>query len=475
VKYTPFVFIQPTTDSGKLLQDQVRYDLSTKPKVYRSAPDKLQDEEPLVAVKELFSSDETDFLRERTILCALGPKNHPHLIKLLATYKTNKKYHLMFPYANANLRNYWEDHPTPKFDNETVYWSIKQMAGIASALQLIHSFRFTIPLSVPGAGDADVRYLQRGGIAQLSPQKGEEWFGRHGNIKAEQVLWFDQDKMIHIYGSNHGPMGVLQIADLGLGRFYGRNFPSGWNQENALLAPTYEPPEYSLRLPLSQAYDIWSLGCLYLEFITWLLKGSAAIDDFSSYRGRYNTDTGINDDNFFTIVTEDGFLKAHIREEVMAWSGELHSHKNCSALIHDILDLIMSELLIIEADHRSKASWLYVQLEKILKIAETDTEYLLKPVPRQPPSGSSNPKPLLEPPKRNAKRDSVTFLDQEHPKSSNTQFKVPSMENPPDLVLRNLGTPNFKPKHVGRTPTRPLPPRETHPRPSTERAQPPGL
>jgi serine/threonine protein kinase len=152
-----------------------------------------------------------------------------------------------------------------------------------------------------------------------------------------------------------------------------------------------------LRLPLSRAYDIWSLGCLYLEFITWLLKGSAAIDDFSSYRGRDATDTRINDDNFFTIVTEDGLLNAHIREEVIAWSGELHAHKNCSALIHDILDLIMSKLLIIEADHRSKASWLYVQLEKILKIAETDTEYLLKPVPRQPPSGGSNPKPLLEP------------------------------------------------------------------------------
>jgi len=463
VKYTPFVFIQPTTDSGKLLQDQVRYDLSTKPKVYRSAPDKLQDEEPLVAVKELFSSDETEFLKERTILCALGPKNHPHLIKLLATYEINKKYHLMFLYANANLRNYWEDHPTPKFDNETVYWSIKQMTGIASALQLIHTYRVTVPLSAPGAGHADVRYSRRGRIAQLSVENGEQWFGRHGDIKPENVLWFDQDS----------PMGVLQIADFGLGRFHGRDSPLGLNQETVLTAPTYEPPECILRLPASRAYDIWSLGCIYLEFITWLLKGSAAIDAFAEYRGRLNTDTGVDDDNFFTIITEDGLPKAHTREEVIAWVCELHAHKNCSALIHDILDLIMSELLVVEADLRSKASWLNVKLKMFLKRAETDTEYLLKPVPRQPPSGGSNLKPLLEPPKRNAKRDSVIFLDQEHPKSSNTQLKVPLMENPRDLVLRNPGPPNFKPKILRRT-SWPLPQRETHASSSTERAQPPG-
>ena len=175
-----------------------------------------------------------------------------------------------------------------------------------------------------------------------------------------------------------------------------------------------------MRLPASRAYDIWSLGCIYLEFITWLLKGSAAIDNFADYRGATNSgiENEINDDNFFTIVKEDGLRKAHIREGVTTWSDELHSHKNCSALIHDILDLIMSSLLVIEVDRRITASRLRIELRLILHKAKADTEYLLKPVPRRPPSGRSNLNPLLKPPKMNAKRDSITFLEPGKPESS---------------------------------------------------------
>jgi serine/threonine protein kinase len=146
-----------------------------------------------VAVKQLFSSDETEFRKESTILKALGPKNHPHLIKLLTTYEMGKKYHLMFPYANANLRKYWEDHPFPGFDGDTVLWSLKQMSGIAKGLQLIHDFRVTVPLSVPGAGTIDIRLGKGKGLGQLKVEKGEQWFGRHGDIKPENVLWFAKD------------------------------------------------------------------------------------------------------------------------------------------------------------------------------------------------------------------------------------------------------------------------------------------
>jgi serine/threonine protein kinase len=416
----------------------------------------MQDNEPLVAVKQLFSSEEKEFQKESTILKALGPKNHPHLIKLLATYEMGNKYHLMFPYANANLRKYWEDHPTPNFDENTVLWSLKQMSGIASGLQLIHDFRVTVPLSVPGAGTGDIRLGKGKGVVQLKVQKGEQWFGRHGDIKPENVLWFAKDQ----YSPRPHPMGVLQIADFGLGRFHGRDSRSGVNPETILSSPTYEPPECKMRLPVSRAYDIWSLGCIYLEFITWLLRGSAAIDGFADFRGRDATDTGINDDNFFTIATEDGVLKASVREGVSAWSEELHADKNCSQLIHDLLDLTMSELLVIETEKRSKASWLCIQLKTVLKKAETDPEYVLKPVPRKPASGRSNSAPLLDTPKINGKRNSVTFLNQEKPNLPKTQFKVHIAENPRDLVLRNLGTPNFKAQNVGKNPTWPLPQRQ---------------
>jgi len=405
-----------------------------------------------VAVKELFSSDVTEFRKESTILQALGPKNHPHLIKLLATYEMGNKYHLMFPYADANLRKYWEDHKTPSFTRHTVLWSLTQMTGMASGLQLIHDFRVTVPLSVPGAGINEIRLGKGNGAVQLKVQQGEQWFGRHGDIKPENVLWFAKDH----YSLQPHSMGILQIADFGLGRFHGRDSRSKVNPEDILSSPTYEPPECKMKLPVSRAYDIWSLGCIYLEFITWLLRGSAAIETFADFRGRDATGTGINDDNFFTISMKDGVLKANVREQVTAWSDKLHSDENCSKLVHDLLDLTMSDLLVIESDNRSKASWLHIQLKEMLKRAESDPEYLLNPVPRKPANGRSNSAPLLEPPKANVKRNSVTFLDQDRPPSAKTQFMVHITANPKDLVLRTLGTPSFKVQNVGKTTTWPL-------------------
>jgi serine/threonine protein kinase len=408
-----------------------------------------------VAVKQLFSSDETEFRKESTILTALGPKNHANLIKLLATYEMGKRYHLMFPYANANLRKYWEDHPVPAFNRDTTLWSLKQMCGIASGLQLIHDFRVTYPLSVPGAGGAgslDVRLGKGKDFVQLTVKQGEQFYGRHGDIKPENVLWFAKDQC----SACPHPMGVLKIADFGLGRFHGRDSRSEVNPETVVSSPTYEPPECKLRLPVSRAYDIWSLGCIYLEFITWILRGSPAIDTFADFRGREATNTGINEDNFFTIVHEDGVLKANLREGVLAWSEQLHADKNCSELLHDLLDLTMSELLVIESEKRSKASWLHVQLKKLLETAESDADYLLKPVPRKLVTGRSNSAPLLDTPMMNGKRNSVTFLDQKKPAAAKTQLKVHVRENPPrDLVLRNSGTPSFKPSNVGKTTTWP--------------------
>ncbi|KAE9377375.1 kinase-like protein [Stipitochalara longipes BDJ] len=408
-----------------------------------------QEKGPLVAVKQLFSSDETEFQKECTILQALNPKGHPHLIKLLATYEMGNKYHLMFPYADANLRKYWEDHPNPTFNADTVLWSLRQMAGIASGLQLIHDFKVTVPLSVPGVGIGDIRVGKGKGAVQLEVQNGEQWFGRHGDIKPENVLWFAKD---HSLPYSHS-MGVLQIADFGLGRFHGRDSRSRVDPETIISSPTYEPPECKMKLPVSRAYDIWSLGCIYLEFITWLLRGSSAIDGFADFRGRDATDSGINEDNFFTITMEDGVLKASVREKVSAWSEELHSDKNCSNIIHDLLKLTMSDLLVIESENRSKASWLCIQLKKLLKRAETDPEYLLKPIPRKPASERSNSAPVLGPPKANEKRNSVTFLDQEKSHPPKSQFKVHITTTPKDLVLRNLGTPSFKVQNLGKKTT----------------------
>jgi serine/threonine protein kinase len=326
-----------------------------------------------VAIKCLHSAEEKEFKKETTILNALGskPKPHPHLIKLLATYRLKQKYHLMFPYADANLRTYWDDRKTPSFDRATVLWSLRQMTGIANALLLIHNFSVTIPLDIDGPGQVRVQ-----NDVELRVRKGEELYGRHGDLKPENILWFKESAEIN------DENGILQIADFGLGRFHGRDSRSKDDPYTVQSSPTYEPPECKLRRPVSRAYDMWSLGCLYLEFITWLLMGSAEIEGFSEFRGKLATSTGIDDDNFFTIITGPvGARDAVVREQVVDWVRKLHEHEKCSNLIHNLLELIMERLLVVDSKERINATLLNLQMKMFLDKAEDDSLYLLDPAP----------------------------------------------------------------------------------------------
>jgi serine/threonine protein kinase len=420
-------FIPHTIDFGRLVQ---RYGRILEVDTHI---DNEQDKEPLIAVKKLISPDESEFEKEVTILKALGSKSHPHphLIKLLATYRQKQKYHLMFPYANANLRNYWEERPFPDFDDTTVLWSMKQMTGMASALLNIHNFRVTIPLNVAGPGE---KRIQKD--AELSVRPGEELFGRHGDIKPENILWFEK------IPESNDPRGVLQIADFGLGRFHGRDSRSKVNPDTVLTSPTYEPPECKLRRPVSRAYDLWSLGCLYLEFITWLLRGSAEIENFSNFRGRLSS-TGIDDDNFFTISRDPVTgPEAAVRDSVIDWVEGLHHHEKCSALMHELLDMIMDQLLIVDSGDRAGAQWLYFQMKALLEKAETDRDYLLRPVPptqkRNAGGRSKSTSDILGPPKPFARRQ-ISTTDRE------TIQPLPKFPKPsPDLVGRAAGTPGMK-------------------------------
>jgi serine/threonine protein kinase len=67
------------------------------------------------------------------------------------------------------------------------------------------------------------------------------------------------------------PLGLLQLADFGTGSIH-RAISKSNIPRNA-VQHTYRPPEIDLLQPLSRSMDIWSLGCVFLEFVSWLVKG----------------------------------------------------------------------------------------------------------------------------------------------------------------------------------------------------------
>jgi serine/threonine protein kinase len=251
------------------------------------------------------------------------------------------------------------------------------MKGMAWALSCIHTFRVTKPQLnlVVGGG---VRVLDNGILDVLG---GEEKYGRHGDIKPENILWFEHGLDLPEIDEK----GVLQITDFGLGRFHGRESRSGVDPRKVQSSLTYEPPECRLGRPVSRAYDLWSLGCLYLEFVTWLLKGAQAIHTFADARGKQEPLSIIDDDSFFTAFPPDSknHTDAVVREDVVKWVAGLHAHRNCSKAIHDILDLVMDGLLKVNASERILSCHLCRAMNEIVRKAEASQDYLIRPAPRE--------------------------------------------------------------------------------------------
>lgn len=96
------------------------------------------------AVKRLHRSSRTDFEKEVKILERFDPRPHPHLIKLLATYHWRGNYHLLFPWAEGHLQDFWKSHPSPA-ENEQAEDRLNitrgilgQFVGLADAVKHLH-------------------------------------------------------------------------------------------------------------------------------------------------------------------------------------------------------------------------------------------------------------------------------------------------------------------------------------------------
>lgn len=179
---------------------------------------------------------------------------HAHLISLLATYEHLKDYYLIFPWADGDLTRFWEvHHPNPVSDVATIKWVAEQCKGIAHGLVKIHTYQTSNSVCPNGAH--------------------EHRYGRHGDLKPENILWFKDAKG-----------GILKISDFGLSE-YSTVHNRSKTISSVATSMSYRPPECDLRDgKVGPSYDIWTLGCLYLEFITWLLGGWNLVKEFEKKR-----------------------------------------------------------------------------------------------------------------------------------------------------------------------------------------------
>lgn len=244
------------------------------------------DTNPYFAVKKLTSDDGAgdNFITEVSAWAkSVGVAGHNHIIRLLATWRQNNSWYLLFGWANGNLHDFWKANGPvnqPNLDQDDRHkqtqWVGEQCLGIAQALAKIHRAN-----SNPTNQGTDID------------------FGIHGDIKPENIVRFEDKNTKH---------GRLVICDFGFTKFHSRLSRSAANP--AGLSPTYRAPEYDANERtqggISRAYDTWALGCVYLEFMTWHLKGFEAVDDtFSDNRVVEDRGYPVPCDQFFMCVTVD--------------------------------------------------------------------------------------------------------------------------------------------------------------------------
>ncbi|KAK4243164.1 kinase-like domain-containing protein [Corynascus novoguineensis] len=315
------------------------------------------------AVKTLYTQQREEYEREVETLQRFSGRNegHPHLIRLLLTYQHNDSYHMIFPWANGNLRNFWERVKSPQRSQDMARWMLAQFFGIAEGLQKIHGDR-------DGAG--------------LSPN--DKNTGRHGDLKPENILWFER----HNDSNNH-----LLICDFGLSRFH--SYQSQSVDSLPGCSPSYRPPECDLHQPgISVKYDIWTLGCLLLDFLTWYPRGWEAVDTlFIEARLRdegwipFNQGSTSNgrwfyEDKFYKFYkrSDDGRnASAQLKPSVIKWMEELHRLDYCPEFAHDLLKIIHKGLLHPDKRQRWNCGKIVTELGRIREKCGSSPVYYIAP------------------------------------------------------------------------------------------------
>ncbi|KAI1120765.1 hypothetical protein F5Y10DRAFT_289312 [Nemania abortiva] len=339
-----------------------------------------------VAVKKARDTEELKefFDKEAKNLERVQRIESEHIIKPIAAYQRGSERCLVFPWADGgNLTNYWETYDRTQRGIKNFRWIIEQLVGIFSALEVLHR-------------DANNGY------------RGEK-YGRHGDLKPENILWFKGDR----------EGGCLKIADMGLTTFHDENANTkqrNWNNEKTMTPSgtfRYEPPEMdkdrASQSPRSRQYDIWSMGCIMIELVVWLLYGWDAVNTFRKNTLQFwerTSDTGRYYVSSYVAACLD-VMEGHLEDET--------AYKSLLKLVRDrVLVVAVSDVYKSSIDHREIASVLLGSMETIQQ--KPDDWYRI-------PTGLNYPLALIE------ERRTVYF----RPHSEGGRLTVPSLSVPAQL------------------------------------------
>ncbi|KAL2694700.1 hypothetical protein Neosp_001286 [[Neocosmospora] mangrovei] len=278
-----------------------------------------------VALKTIWPQMSHYFHQEEETLCAIQKIDHPHLIKPIASYQyhNHDDGYFLFPWAeHGNLKEFWKREKVRPLKNpEMMGWMLKQMRGLCHALSIFH----------------ETHYL-------------------HGDIKPENILLFEEG----------GYKGTLRVAGVRLARIDPEATERHEITETMTGTTRYLSPEFVHKDQIPRVFDVWALGCVFIEFLIWTLHGYDRLFDF-----RKASRTHFWDEVDGTFV---------IHAEVRTWISNITQIlRGSETALESLLQLVELQMLVPDYEKRSSSIEVHEKLVEICRDAENDPRYLIDP------------------------------------------------------------------------------------------------
>ncbi|KAK4212295.1 Serine/threonine-protein kinase par-4 [Rhypophila decipiens] len=259
------------------------------------------------------------FENEANTLQRMNEKGNMNILRFITAFTKGddpkfRSYYLLFEWADgASLEDLFGQHPTPVLDDNLVQLVVHQIQGLAVALKETHDNKI-----------------------------------RHGDLKPLNILRFAP--------TSGNIIGTLKIGDWGLAKYHSEatalRFEKGIHTTTKYFTRFYEPPEIEIgdvRL-LGRQYDVWSLGCIVLELLIWLLYGQAGLNrfrtDVAGHMGERLPCYEIVSD----AESDSSIRMGRVRPIVVKWMEFMAEEAVCDdeTALGALLKLIKNHLLVIE-------------------------------------------------------------------------------------------------------------------------------
>lgn len=239
----------------------------------------------------------------------------------------------------GNLREFYISHPRPRLEAGFVRAIVQQLAGLVDALRMMHD---------------------------LETSWGSLY--RHENLEPEDIWRYEDGSRV----------GALKICGIGWESHHLQG-------DSTLTRLSYGPPEAILDPDSAQfrRYDMWSIGCIILELIVWLLYG---IDELESFIRGVNETPNMRSP--YWVLEEDGPRpRAQVHLNVQAYMDHIAKDPECNGAhataIGDLLTIVRTRLLVIPdpsttvppSKGRAGASELLNAIRGLLKNGRFNSEY----------------------------------------------------------------------------------------------------